>query len=114
MDFTSVFIGVGGGILDTLTLASLPYLLGGVFLGITVGAIPGLTGSMLIALSLPATFFLSPNQAMVLLVSEYVGSVSGGLISATLLRMPGTPASVMTTLDGFPMARKGQPGRALA
>ena len=50
---------------------------------------------------------------MALLVAEYVGSVSGGLISATLLRMPGTPASVMTTLDGYPMAVAGQPGRAL-
>ena len=43
----------------------------------------------------------------------YVGAVSGGLITATLLRMPGTPASIMTTMDGFPMARAGKPGRAL-
>ncbi len=113
MDLSGILTGLGGGIWHVLTPATAPYLLVGVFLGITVGAIPGLTGSMLIALSLPATFFLTPEQAMVLLVSEYVGSVSGGLISATLLRMPGTPASVMTTLDGFPMAKKGQPGRAL-
>merc|ERR1739841_30788 len=51
---------------------------------------------------------------MVLLVSMYVGSISGGLITATLLRMPGTPASVMTTLDGYPMAKAGNPGRALS
>jgi len=54
-----------------------------------------------------------PDQALILLVSMYVGSVSGGLISATLLRMPGTPASIMTTLDGYPMAKAGKPGRAL-
>ncbi len=108
-----LFVGLAGGTGTVLSLSILPYLLIGVFLGVTVGAIPGLTGSMLIALSLPATFFLSPEQAMTLLVSEYVGSVSGGLISATLLSMPGTPASVMTTLDGYPMAAKGQPGRAL-
>lgn len=113
MEVLSIISGLGGGLLHVLTPATLPYLIGGVFLGITVGAIPGLTGSMLIALSLPATFFMTPEQAMVLLVSEYVGSVSGGLISATLLRMPGTPASVMTTLDGYPMAQAGQPGRAL-
>lgn len=85
----------------------------GTFLGITVGAIPGLTGSMLIALTLPLTFHMDSGHAIVLLVSMYMGSVSGGLISATLLRMPGTPAAVMTTFDGYPMAKAGHPGRAL-
>jgi len=85
----------------------------GTALGIAVGAIPGLTGAMLIALTLPLTFSMEGQEALVLLVSMYVGSVSGGLITATLLRMPGTPASVMTTLDGYPMAKAGRPGRAL-
>lgn len=85
----------------------------GTFLGITVGAIPGLTGAMLIALTLPLTFYMAPTDAVVLLVSMYVGAISGGLITATLLRMPGTPAAVMTTFDGYPMARSGRPGRAL-
>ena len=85
----------------------------GTTLGITVGAIPGLTGAMLIALSLPLTFAMESKDALILLVSMYVGSISGGLITATLLRMPGTPASMMTTLDGYPMAQAGQPGRAL-
>lgn len=85
----------------------------GTSLGITVGAIPGLTGAMVIALTLPLTYSMDAGNAMILLVSMYVGSISGGLITATLLRMPGTPASVMTTLDGYPMARDGQPGRAL-
>jgi putative tricarboxylic transport membrane protein len=86
----------------------------GVTLGIMVGAIPGMTGAMLITLTLPLTFsFSNPADAMVLLVSMYVGSISGGLISATLLRMPGTPAAMMTTLDGYPLAASGQSGRAL-
>jgi len=85
----------------------------GTWLGILVGAIPGLTGAMLIALSLPLTFAMEGTDAMVLLIAMYVGSVSGGLITATLLRMPGTPASIMTTLDGYPMASGGRPGRAL-
>ncbi len=85
----------------------------GTSLGIMVGAIPGLTGAMLIALTLPLTFSMSGESALILLVSMYVGSVSGGLITATLLRMPGTPASIMTTLDGYPMAKSGRPGRAL-
>ncbi len=85
----------------------------GTALGITVGAIPGLTGAMLIALSLPLTYHMSASDALVLLVSMYVGSISGGLLTATLLRMPGTPASIMTTFDGYPLARSGKPGRAL-
>ncbi len=81
--------------------------------GVLVGAIPGLTGAMLISLSLPLTYGMAPEHALILLISMYVGSISGGLITATLLRMPGTPASIMTTLDGYPMAQGGQPGRAL-
>ena len=85
----------------------------GTVLGITMGAIPGLTGAMLIALTLPLTFNMDPINAFILLVSMYVGAISGGLITATLLRMPGTPASIMTTMDGYPMAKAGRPGRAL-
>jgi putative tricarboxylic transport membrane protein len=85
----------------------------GVLTGIVVGAIPGLSGAMVIALTLPLTFFMDSTNALVLLVAMYVGATSGGLISATLMRMPGTPAALMTVLDGFPMAKQGQPGRAL-
>lgn len=85
----------------------------GTVLGITMGAIPGLTGAMLIALTLPLTFNMDPINAFILLISMYVGAISGGLITATLLRMPGTPASIMTTMDGYPMAQAGRPGRAL-
>lgn len=85
----------------------------GVVLGVVVGCIPGLTGAMVIALTLPLTFSMSGPDALALLVAIYVGSVSGGLISATLLNIPGTPASLMTTLDGYPMAAGGRPRRAL-
>lgn len=97
-------------------LTPMPFMwcLLGTALGIVVGAIPGLSGSMLITMTVPLTFFMaSYYDALILLVAMYVGSVSGGLISATLLRMPGTPASIMTTLDGYPMAQRGEPGRAL-
>lgn len=85
----------------------------GAALGIFVGAVPGLTGTMLIALILPLTYGADPLLSMTFLISIYVGAVSGGMITATLLRMPGTPASIVTTLDGYPMAKQGQPGRAL-
>lgn len=100
-------------LLEPWTAARIGLMLAGTASGIVVGAIPGLTGAMLIALSLPLTFTMDELSAMVLLVSMYVGSISGGLITATLLRMPGTPASIMTTLDGYPMAQSGRPGRAL-
>jgi len=86
----------------------------GTVLGVFVGAVPGLTGGMLITLVMPLTFFMDSTNALVMLVAMYVGSVSGGLIGATLLRMPGTPSSIMTTFDGYPMAQQGNPERALA
>lgn len=94
--------------------AGLLLAVAGTTLGIFVGAVPGLTGTMLIALTLPLTYGVDPHYAMILLISIYVGAISGGLISATLLRMPGTPASIITTLDGYPLARDGQPERALS
>lgn len=98
---------------NLLTPVPFAFIVGGVAVGIVVGAIPGLSGAMVIALTLPLTFFMDSTHALILLVAMYVGSTSGGLISATLMRMPGTPAAMMTVLDGFPMAAKGQPGRAL-
>lgn len=73
------------------TLQPLPMLLMliGVSAGVFVGAIPGLTGTMLLALCLPLTFFMTPQMAIVLLIAIYIGAISGGLITATLLKMPG-------------------------
>jgi len=89
----------------------------GTALGVVVGAVPGLTGAMLIALTLPLTFAMTYDgghlDALTLLISMYTGSISGGLITATLLKIPGTPASMMTTLDAYPLAAGGRPGRAL-
>ena len=93
---------------------NLLFLAVGTGLGIVVGAIPGLTASMLIALTLPLTFHMDPVSAVTLLIGEYVGGISGGLITAILLRMPGTPASIVTTFDGYPMAQNGFAERALA
>ncbi|NOZ32488.1 MAG: hypothetical protein GXP01_05325 [Alphaproteobacteria bacterium] len=89
-------------------------LVGGTALGIVVGAIPGLTASMLIALTLPLTFRMDPVGAVTLLIGQYVGGISGGQITAILLRMPGTPASIVTTFDGYPMAQSDRAERALA
>ncbi len=102
-----------GGFVHLFAVVPMFLVFIGVALGIVVGAVPGLTGSMLIALTLPLTFYMSSLNAMDLLVAMYVGSISGGLITAILLRIPGTPASIVTTFDGYPMAQKGLAGRAL-
>jgi len=104
---------LGSAISQIFTPWTFLMLFVGTSLGIVVGAIPGMTGAMLIALTLPLTFYMEPFNAIILLISMYVGAISGGLITATLMRMPGTPAAIMTTFDGYPMARGGQPGRAL-
>lgn len=105
------------GLIDgfLLALSPLPLLLilGGTAIGIVMGAIPGLTGAMLIALLLPVTFYMEPFHAVVSIVGVYVGSVSGGLITAIILRMPGTVSNLMTMLDGHPMAQEGKARRAI-
>jgi len=90
------------------------YTLLGVVAGLVIGAIPGFTITMGVVLVLPLTFYMSPMEGLGTMVGVFVGGATGGLISGTLLGIPGTPSSVATTFDGFPMARSGQPGRALA
>ena len=85
----------------------------GVVIGIIFGSIPGLSATMAIALFLPVTYGLDPMGALSLLVSLYIGGVSGGLISAILLHIPGTPSSVATCFDGYPMTQHGQAMKAL-
>ena len=94
-------------------IVPLAILAGGVLLGVAVGVMPGITAGMLMALSLPFTYYMSSTNAVILLVAMFVGGVSGGLITATLMRIPGEPNAVMTCLDGFPLAKSGKPGRAL-
>ena len=101
------------GLAHILTIPCLLTIVGGVVLGIIFGALPGLSATMAIALCLPISFGMPPVQGIALLVALYVGGVSGGLITAILLKIPGTPASVATVFDGGPMAEKGEAGKAL-
>ncbi len=88
-------------------------ILAGVTGGIIIGIIPGLGVVMAIGLLIPVTFTMSPEVGMSLLVAVFVGGVSGSCVTAILIRMPGTPSSVATLLDGYPMAQNGEAGRAL-
>ena len=92
----------------------LALILLGVVMGIIFGAIPGLNTPIAIALVLPFTYSLSVIPSMALILGIYMGGISGGLITAILLKIPGTVSSVATTLDGYPMATSGKAAEALA
>jgi len=89
-------------------------LLFGVFMGIVFGCIPGLTATLGVTLMIPFTYAMNPIQGLTFLVAIYVGGISGGLITATLINIPGTPSSIFTCYDGYPMAKSGKPAEALS
>ncbi len=81
--------------------------------GMVIGAIPGLTSTMAVGVLLPFTLFLDPLTGVLILVGIGKGSLFGGSISAILMNVPGTPAAACTVIDGYPLAQKGQAGRAI-
>lgn len=99
---------------DMLTIGNMLLIIAGVGLGLIFGSIPGLTATMAVAICLPLTFTMEPSSGMALLMGLYIGGVSGGLIPAILLKLPGTPSSISTTFDGYPMAQKGEAGKAFS
>jgi putative tricarboxylic transport membrane protein len=102
------------GALDALFTFQTIFLMAiGVFAGLMAGAIPGFTITMAVVLTLPFTFGMSSIQGVAVMVCVLVGGLSGGLMSGILTGIPGTPSSVATTFDGFPMSRNGRPGLAL-
>lgn len=104
-------------LLDGLLIATQPASLlaafSGVIIGMMFGAIPGLNATLAITLFLPVTFLMSSDAALIFLSALYVAGIYGGSISAVVLGIPGTAASVMTAQEGFAMARRGQANRAL-
>ncbi|MEZ5871175.1 MAG: tripartite tricarboxylate transporter permease [Nitratireductor sp.] len=104
------------GFAIALSWQNLGLALIGCFLGTIIGALPGLGPSNGVAILIPLAFSLGlpATPALILLTSVYYGAMYGGRISSILLNIPGDEPALMTTLDGFPMARKGQAGEALA
>ncbi len=103
---------------DVLTgFLSNPLMLGlvglGTVLGLVLGAIPGISSTMALAILMPVTFTMAPGTAILFLISVFMSSVYGGSISAILMKLPGTPASIFTQVDGYPMAQQGRAGHAL-
>lgn len=104
---------LGAGLADILQAKYLVPLAIGTLAGIVGGALPGVTITMTIIVVLPFTFGLDPLQGLAAMTGVYVGGSAGGLVTAVLLGIPGTPSAIATTFDGHPMARNGEPGRAV-
>lgn len=86
----------------------------GVVMGTVFGCIPGLSTPIALALVLPMIFKMDVSFAICLMMGIYCGGVSGGLVSAIMLKIPGSSAAVATTFDGYPMAQKGDGARAMS
>jgi len=110
----ALLANLGLGLQTALTAANLFYCLVGVFLGTLIGVLPGLGPTATIAMLLPITFALPPVSALIMLAGIYYGSQYGGSTTSILVNLPGEASSVVTTLDGYQMARQGRAGAALA
>ena len=104
---------LAAGIVHVAQAKYLVPLFFGTLAGVVGGALPGVTITMTIIVVLPFTFGLDPLQGLAAMTGVYVGGSAGGLITAVLLGIPGTPSAIATTFDGHPIAKKGEPGRAI-
>lgn len=105
-------LSIGFGV--AFTLQNLAYCFIGCLLGTMIGVLPGIGPTATIAMLLPATYALPPVAALIMLAGIYYGSQYGGSTTAILVNLPGESSSVVTTLDGYQMARQGRAGPALA
>lgn len=93
--------------------AAMLWILVGAAVGIVVGVIPGLTATVAIALLVPLTYPLDPLHALLMLTGIFSGSMYSNSITSITLKTPGNPAGAVTVLDGYPMALRGEAGRAI-
>ena len=101
------------GLQTVCSLNGILMVLLGVLLGILIGATPGMSPSMGVALLVPFSYGMNPALAFILFVSAYQAANYGGSITAIAINAPGTPASVVTAIDGYPLTQAGKPGKAL-
>ncbi len=85
----------------------------GSVIGLLFGTLPGLSSSMALAIFIPFTFGFTPHQGIAFLITIYTTSVFAGALAAILVNIPGTPSSISTGFDGYPMAQRGEAGRAV-
>lgn len=106
MEFTNILS-------DIIFSPTIIYVLIGTVLGVIFGAIPGLTATLAVVMLLPLTYGMDPLTGIATLLAAYIGGISGGVVAAILIGMPGTPSSVTTAFDGYPLAKKGKGTYAL-
>src|SRR3954471_22110775 len=104
---------LGHAYLSILNVTSIAYGLSGALLGIIVGCLPGLSATLCIALLTTLTIKLAPNDAILILICSYVGTLYGGSRTAILLNIPGTAANAASCADGYALAQRGEAGRAI-
>lgn len=108
-----IFSDLMMGLSIAISPINMLYLVAGAMLGMIVGVIPGFGPSAGLAILLPATFGMDPVGAIMMLAAIYYGAMYGGTITSILLNTPGESATVASTFDGFPLAKKGRAGPAL-
>lgn len=106
------------GIFTGLGTALMPFnimmVVVGCFAGTFIGMLPGLGPISAVALMIPITYGLDPSSGIILMAGVYYGAVFGGSTSSILINAPGCASTVVTSFDGYPLAQKGQAGKALA
>ena len=108
-----MFSHLGEALIQLASPTLLLLCLGGTVAGMAVGATPGLSATVGLALLLPVTFTLDPTSGLVLMGAFYMGAIYGGSFTAILVNAPGTPSSIATTFDGFPMTKQGRSEQAI-
>lgn len=107
-----LFANLALGFSTALSIQNLIYAFIGCVLGTLIGVLPGLGPIATIAMLLPATYALPPVAALIMLAGIYYGAQYGGSTTAILVNLPGESSSVVTTIDGYQMARRGRAGVA--
>lgn len=109
MDFAPVLEGFSV-VLEPMNLL---FCLIGVLVGMVIGVLPGLGQAATIAILLPLTYGMEPVAAIIMLAGIFYGGIYGGTVTAVLLNIPGETSSAITAIEGYPMGKKGQAGKAL-
>jgi putative tricarboxylic transport membrane protein len=102
------------GLQTALSMQNILFVIFGCFVGTFIGMLPGLGPITAIALMIPITYGIDPSSGMILMAGVYYGAIFGGSTSSILINAPGVAGTVATSFDGYPMALKGQAGKALA
>ena len=108
-----MYTGLEGFLQPFMSLGLIGWIAGGTLVGLYVGAIPGLSVTMAVSLLISFTFSWDVLPALAVMVGIYTGGVYGGARAGILLNIPGAPAAVASTFDGYPLAKMGMAGQAM-